>query len=557
MSLVGSLEDLGLADILQIVSLSRKSGVLRLRSDGGEGRIVLRDGLVCAALIKGAPEDLRTLLAAGGEASESELDAAEDFAAKSGISFAEALCARSSLDPARLESVRREHAESCALRMFGWLYGEFSFEVGAEVDPREGALLAAQGLSVQYLAMEATRSEGDALAAAAAQSEGELGDGPWFSGEGEDADAAPGSAAAPDASAARATAAGRAAAADPEVPGAAAPLVVLDSELPALEWIKHTLSGRFSRIHIFQSSDAAIARVRYYLGRGELPVVLLSALPEAAASAAGPAQLGQRLRSLAARMPIVMLCDAASLALVQRSAGAELADAFALRPATPQLANRASWPKHAEAAARLFETLLPWSHPAQRSPQRAARPGAMPATAPAALQPLRIASRRVRDAESVGEVLAALLDFAALHFSRVALFALREGRARGVAGRGLERCGGPDDARLREVDLEIGPCAWFQRAAQVRHPTIAPPLNDGDRSLARRLGTELPDQAYAAPIESGGEVTAILYGDRLPEGGPLGDLTALEILIHQACVALERAVFSRALAPSSSPPARR
>ncbi len=41
MSLVGSLEDLGLGDILQIVSLSRKSGVLRLRCDGGEGRIVL------------------------------------------------------------------------------------------------------------------------------------------------------------------------------------------------------------------------------------------------------------------------------------------------------------------------------------------------------------------------------------------------------------------------------------------------------------------------------------------------------------------------------------
>ena len=42
MSLVGSLEDLGLGDILQIVSLSRKSGLLLLRSDDGEGRIVFR-----------------------------------------------------------------------------------------------------------------------------------------------------------------------------------------------------------------------------------------------------------------------------------------------------------------------------------------------------------------------------------------------------------------------------------------------------------------------------------------------------------------------------------
>ena len=66
MSLVGSLEDLGLGDILQIVSLSRKSGLLLLRSDAGEGRIVLRDGQVRAAFVKGEPEDLRSLLVDGG-----------------------------------------------------------------------------------------------------------------------------------------------------------------------------------------------------------------------------------------------------------------------------------------------------------------------------------------------------------------------------------------------------------------------------------------------------------------------------------------------------------
>ena len=62
MSLVGSLEDLGLGDILQIVSLSRKSGLLVLRSDAGEGRIVLHDGQVRAAFVKGEPEDLQALV---------------------------------------------------------------------------------------------------------------------------------------------------------------------------------------------------------------------------------------------------------------------------------------------------------------------------------------------------------------------------------------------------------------------------------------------------------------------------------------------------------------
>ena len=64
MSLVGSLEDLGLGDILQIVSLARKSGRLLLRTDGQAGRIVVLEGMVRGAAIKGEPEDLRGLVVA-------------------------------------------------------------------------------------------------------------------------------------------------------------------------------------------------------------------------------------------------------------------------------------------------------------------------------------------------------------------------------------------------------------------------------------------------------------------------------------------------------------
>ena len=58
MSRVGSLEDLGLGDILQIITLSRKSGALLLRSDDGEGRLIFRDGLVCGARVKDRTPDL-------------------------------------------------------------------------------------------------------------------------------------------------------------------------------------------------------------------------------------------------------------------------------------------------------------------------------------------------------------------------------------------------------------------------------------------------------------------------------------------------------------------
>ena len=49
MSLTGNLEDLPLLDILQIVSFSKKTGYLSIRTSAGEGAIVFRDGLVVAS----------------------------------------------------------------------------------------------------------------------------------------------------------------------------------------------------------------------------------------------------------------------------------------------------------------------------------------------------------------------------------------------------------------------------------------------------------------------------------------------------------------------------
>ena len=56
-----------------------------------------------------------------------------------------------------------------------------------------------------------------------------------------------------------------------------------------------------------------------------------------------------------------------------------------------------------------------------------------------------------------------------------------------------------------------------------------------------------PSQVYVAPIESAGCVVALLYADNLPGGAPLGDTTALEIVLHEAGLALDRASLERAL----------
>ena len=326
MSLVGSLEDLGLGDILQMVSLSRKSGVLKLHSRAGEGRIVLREGKVCAATVKGEPEDLRSVMVGGRFVDEAGIDAAVNRSRRTGMQLEAALCGSTTLTPEKIEVLRREHVEGSVLTMFSWSYGEFSFEVGGEIDDREAELLLVHGMNAEFFAIEATRlgdeRSNEAAAEDSAGSEGapsEEYDGGevMFSGEEStpdfaDAHEAIGLTVAqkiePELEVAAeleesgepesATEVPPATPADfePEVTGFASViepvrvstakpakipstvrLIAIDSDLDALEWLKAVLAGLFSRIHIFQKSEDGVARIQQYLGRGETPVVLISA----------------------------------------------------------------------------------------------------------------------------------------------------------------------------------------------------------------------------------------------------------------------------------------
>jgi hypothetical protein len=90
--------------------------------------------------------------------------------------------------------------------------------------------------------------------------------------------------------------------------------------------------------------------------------------------------------------------------------------------------------------------------------------------------------------------------------------------------------------------------AWFRRVIDGRSPVRAAPEDDGDQRLAVLLGNAIPSEAYVAPIESGERVIALLYADNLPGGEPIGDTAALEIVLHEAGLALDRAVLERALA---------
>jgi response regulator RpfG family c-di-GMP phosphodiesterase len=89
----------------------------------------------------------------------------------------------------------------------------------------------------------------------------------------------------------------------------APPIIVVDPELSTLEWMKQGLRSHFPRVHIFQRSELATARVRQYLGRAEVPLVLLSAeaSDDRVTGAKGVAEIVARLRAHSPRLRILLL----------------------------------------------------------------------------------------------------------------------------------------------------------------------------------------------------------------------------------------------------------
>jgi len=581
MSLIGSLEDLSLGDILQIISLSQKSGVLSLRASKGEGRICFRGGLVCAAATKLGPSDLRGLLVAPGFVPVDEFEAAAS-ATEGDAKLGELLVSAGVISRERFDALAREAVEAAVVEMFQWRTGEFSFdvrEIGESDDPR---IVLPVGVNAQYLAMEAARcgDEGQRGAedAVPGKEPEELSAHAMFGVEperGEVAEAAeaaepvepehdekPEVACAVELVASAALDAADAPDLDAEVvleakasprpaPDAAEsprPVVAIDEHLPVLEWTKSALAPTFERVHIFQRSDLALTRIRQYLARGTHPVVLLSPeTPGDPLSGIRDARdFVKRLKQQAPRICIAWLHEDGAPAL----STAAPADAVVIRPASHQLRPGAGRAAGAPLASELANTLRDLSRgivPA-RSPARAVSPAAE-----AELEELRCATQHLREASSRGEVLPLALDFAARRFRRVAMLVVRDGRAFGIAQRNLSLCGGPDDAALRALELPIASSSWLSRVLETRRPTAGPPRSDGDRALALALGDRLPEHAYLAPVESGGRVVAIVYGDDLPGSGVPADASALEVVLHHAGLALDRAALERALAEADGP----
>ena len=164
MSLVGNLADLGLGEILQILSLSRKSGVLSLHGGGREGRIRFQNGQIVQATSSAFRENLGDLLLRKGLVDADTLKQA--LAVQCQIVHPQRigtiLAAHFDISLTAIDAIVKEQVEKIIFSFFRWTEGSFSFDL-RDLDEQAVTrcnplqLMLEQGLNPQWLALEGCR----------------------------------------------------------------------------------------------------------------------------------------------------------------------------------------------------------------------------------------------------------------------------------------------------------------------------------------------------------------------------------------------------------------
>ncbi len=635
MSLVGNLEDLSLGDILQIISLSQKSGVLALSSDQGCARIVFRSGLVHAALLKGQPNSLREMLIARAVIDSAGYDASFSRAQDLGVPVEQALEHDTGIRRDQIVEWIHGTVEAAILEMFTWPAGDFSFDVRNELDPEDPQLVLEIGMNAQYLAMEGLRlrdeRERDAVDDDSGAEEWDPNaitnpgissledplfgdDSEGFFGLGDDDDLhAPETATGAlvanvieraaateelmldDVAAARpnvtsvsnsdlervplreagvfveaapaesfaipphaSTALGHpviaaAPAVDSHETSSKAtsaaerrlynvgrmPVVLIDPDVSVGDWVKSAIEEKFARVHVFQQADQGLSRIRQYLIRGETPLVLVS--PETQIDPlSGIHGLSDFVKRLKAQSPRIVVLGLREHDDVAPPAMPSALNGVLRRPSRRLLVCKKQ-PEVAMASQVLCRTVLEILTDQGEAAAKAKASG------PASMRGLRDATAKLQDASSRGEVLPVVLDFASELFARVAILVVREDQIFAISGRGLPSLEVDPLGPTVPVSLPTLKQGWIREVLDSGEPIVAAPVTEADRTLLDCFGGESPKEVYLGPIESGSSVIALLYGDQSPTGAPIPDTHGLEVVLHHAGLALDRAALERAL----------
>jgi CheY-like chemotaxis protein len=557
MSLVGNLEDLGLGEILQIVSLSRKSGVLQLNSREREGRVIFQDGQVIRASASTFPENIGDLVLRAGLADMTTLKKVlviqQERNDKQRIG--DVLVSDFGVDREAIEKVVREQVEKVVYSFFSWDEGSFSFELG---DPGELAatnlnplqFMLDSGLNPQWLAMEGSRlldekrHRGDEL-----EDHGEsLVDIDKLLAEVK-GEALAGRSAAGETQACSA--------AQSQTP--ARRFIVVDDDPGTAEQIASLLQDRKAQVHVFTNYLSFMEAVEVADPQWTTLVIDLIMPRRDGSGVLGGLELLEEVRNKYPDFRVLVMSDHPNLEAEKSVRNFGVPTLFPKPKKTDILDERGR-----DGLIALVDAMIALGKgharetPAKEgmynigaellkemgevatgvSPQ-------VPQQSPG-LHLLRGMLQELNNPSLGGGIILLILRFASELMNRAVILLVKEKEIVGLGQFGIELDGESADVRVRNTRLPKEEKHIFTEALKSFAPYRSEPREtEWNNYFFSHLGGKRPKEVFVGPLISEGRVVAVLYGDNLPDETPIGDTESLEIFLSQAGLAMEKALLER------------
>ena len=154
MALEGSLQDVGLADICQLLAMGRKTGCLTMTDRSNFGYIYFENGRVTYSSVLNRPDRLGELLVRNGVITRGQLsEAMEAQAHHRGMRLGELLVKQGALTQAELQRFISMQIEEAVYHLFTWSQGSFHFD--PDQRPDEGHFLV--NIPAESLLLEGAR----------------------------------------------------------------------------------------------------------------------------------------------------------------------------------------------------------------------------------------------------------------------------------------------------------------------------------------------------------------------------------------------------------------
>jgi CheY-like chemotaxis protein len=563
MSLVGNLEDLGLGEILQIVSLSRKSGVLALHSREREGWVVFRQGMVVRASSSSYQQNIGEVLIQKGILDVGTLKQALTIQEAEGFTelLGTVLIRNFGIAANSIEEVVREQIENVVYSLFAWAEGNFDFELQESVEVSDSIrmdplqFMLEQGLNPQFLAMEGSRIIDEMR---------HRGESP------EEVLSAPPSTSAPPAGDVDDFAFDLVQSPPPVAAPAPVPplqdkrlLVMVDDDAAARTALVPLLGRGGYTVSAFGKSEETLIEIDTLSRDGKRPTVLVDlVMPRMDGSGVlGGVELLELIHNNFPDLPVLAMADCHNsdaerkvrkmgFAFIMKPRKAEFTDAAVLGPFTDRLLARLG-------QAESGEGLSEWNDKVNIGDELRFEMGEEPAAATlnapqsTGISLLRGMMEELYDPALGGGIILLVLRFASEFMNRAVVFFVRRDEIAGLGQFGIIDQEGLAESRVRNLRIPRGELSLFSPVIESQIPVkIKPDDSEWNRYLLSQLGGD-PVEVFLGPIISEGKVVAVLYGDNLPEIAPIGDTDALEIFLSQAGLAMEKALLLRRLKEKS------